>query len=93
MSPLSQSQLGIFYACQGLGDNEGNYQVPVLYQLSDSVDVNRLKTTLDTVIKGHEYILSKIVLHDDTLMMQPGEFFRTFAFIKKESRRQKRNYR
>jgi len=82
MSPLSQSQLGIFYACQDLGENDGNYQVPALYQLPDYVDVNRMKKALELFIKGHPYILSKIVLQDDVLMMQPCEFSDDIVEIK-----------
>ncbi len=74
MSPLSQSQLGIFYACQNLEENDGNYQVPVLYELPDSIDVNRIKNALELFIKAHPYILSKIVLQDDVLLMDPGTF-------------------
>lgn len=82
MSPLSQSQLGIFYACQDLGEKDGNYQVPALFQLPDYVDVNRMKKALELVIKEHPYILSKIVLQDDVLMMQPGEFSENIVEIK-----------
>jgi len=82
MSPLSQSQLGIFYACQDLGENDGNYQVPLLYKLPDFVDVNKLKHALELFIKGHSYILSKIVLQDDVLMMQPSEFSEDIVEIK-----------
>lgn len=82
MSPLSQSQLGIFYACQDLGENDGNYQVPALYKLPVNIDVIKLKLALETVIKGHQYILSKIVLHDDILMMQPGDFSENIVEIR-----------
>lgn len=74
MTPLSQSQLGIFFACQNLDENAGNYQVPLLYQLPDFVDIDRLKRALESLIKGHPYILSRIVMHDGELMMQPGTF-------------------
>lgn len=82
MSPLSQSQLGIFYACQNLGDKDGsaadaavgNYQVPLLYTLPPALDLLQLKAALERVVQGHPYILSSIVLHDDTLMMQPQAF-------------------
>ncbi|MBR3291926.1 MAG: AMP-binding protein [Bacteroidales bacterium] len=40
--PLSQSQLSIFLACQGLNENDGNYQQASLYRLPDSVDIERL---------------------------------------------------
>lgn len=82
MSPLSQSQLGIFYACQNLEENDGNYQVPVLYELPDSIDVNRLKHALELIIQSHSYILSRIVLQDDVLMMQSGEFSEDIVEIK-----------
>lgn len=62
MSALSQSQLGIFYACQDLG--EGNYQVPLLYAIPDDIDIDRFKAALEQVVQAHPYILSRISVGD-----------------------------
>ena len=59
--PLSQSQLSIYLACQGLDENGGNYQQASLYHLPDSVDINRLAAAFETVIQVHPYALSRIV--------------------------------
>jgi len=74
MTPLSQSQLGIFYACQNLKEIDGNYQVPVLYHLPVHIDVVRLKRALEIVVKGHSYILSRIVMQDGEPKMQQDDF-------------------
>ena len=59
--PLSQSQLSIFLACQGLNENDGNYQQASLYRLPDSVDIKRLAAAFEAVIQAHPYVLSRIV--------------------------------
>ena len=62
--PLSQSQLSIYLACQGLDENSGNYQQVSLYRLPDSIDIKRLIAALDAVFKAHPYMLSRIVLEE-----------------------------
>ena len=59
--PLSQSQLSIYLACQGLRENDGNYQQVSLYCLPDSIDIKRLVAAFEAMIKAHPYILSRIV--------------------------------
>jgi len=73
-SRLSQSQLGIWYACRHLEDERCSYQIPFLYTLPDTVDIDRLKHALDAFIKAHPYILSRIVLEDGEPMTIPGPF-------------------
>ena len=62
--PLSQSQLSIYLACQGLDENGGNYQQASLYHLPDSVDIDRLAHAFEAVIRAHPYALSRIVLEE-----------------------------
>ena len=62
--PLSQSQLSIYLACQGLDENGGNYQQASLYSLPASVDVQRLAAAFETVVRAHPYALSRIVLEE-----------------------------
>ncbi len=59
--PLSQSQLSIYLACQGLDENGGNYQQASLYQLPDSVDIKKLSAAFEAVVRAHPYALSRIV--------------------------------
>ncbi|MBR1782490.1 MAG: amino acid adenylation domain-containing protein [Bacteroidales bacterium] len=64
ISPLSQAQLSIYLASQGLTENDGNYQLASLFKLPDSVDLNRLKQALEAVQLAHPYMLSRLVLHE-----------------------------
>jgi len=59
--PLSQSQLSIYLACQGLDENGGNYQQASLYRLPESIDIKRLAAAFEAVVKAHPYALSRIV--------------------------------
>ena len=59
--PLSQSQLSIFLACQGLDAAGGNYQQASLYKLPETVDLARLTAAFEAVIAAHPYALSRIV--------------------------------
>ena len=59
-SPLSQSQLGVYYACQTSVDEQTNYQCPVLFTLPSSVDTERLKQAVSDAISAHCYLCSRI---------------------------------
>ena len=83
MAPLSQAQLGLFYACQNLTKEDGNYQLGTLWPLPAWVDVDRLKKALEQVVANHPYILSRIVLHDDRLMTEPGTWGDDIVALKK----------
>jgi len=72
MTRLSQSQLGIYYACQDLDGHSGDYQVPFLYKLPDTTDLERLRNALEAVEKAHPYILSGITLKDGEPLTVPG---------------------
>ncbi len=64
-SPLSQSQLGIYYACVTSVSGECNYQNPVLFSLPDSVDIRRLQEAVYGALCAHSYLAGHIVLNDD----------------------------
>jgi amino acid adenylation domain-containing protein len=64
--PLSQAQLSIFLACQGLDDKSGNYQLPALYKLPAGIDTNKLAAALEAVVKAHPALNSRIVLENGT---------------------------
>ena len=62
--PLSQSQLSIYLACQGLDGQSGNYQQASLYRLPDTVDTDRLAAAFEKVIQTHPYVLSRLVIEE-----------------------------
>ena len=64
--PLSQAQLSIFLACQGLDDKTGNYQLPALYKLPAGIDTKKLAAALEAVVKAHPALNSRIVLENGT---------------------------
>ena len=70
ISPLSQAQLSIYLASQGLKEEDGNYQLAMLFKLPDSIDLARLKTALEAVQLAHPYMLSRLVLHDGEPCME-----------------------
>ncbi len=59
-SPLSQSQLSIFLACQGLDGKSGNYQIPFLYRLPTEIDLKKICRALEAFVAAHPYILSRL---------------------------------
>ena len=59
-SPLSQAQLSIFLSSQGLDQNSGNYQQALLFKLPSSIDLQKLKQALESLVATHPYILSRI---------------------------------
>ncbi len=62
--PLSQSQLSIYLACQGLDADGGNYQQASLYKLPASVDTEKLAAAFEAVVHAHPFVLSRIVLEE-----------------------------
>ena len=69
-SPLSQSQLSIFLACQGLDGKSGNYQIPFLYRLPAEIDLKKVCRALEAFVAAHPYILSRLVEEDGVPRMQ-----------------------
>ena len=68
--PLSQSQLSIYLACQGLDPEGGNYQQASLYKLPASVDLDRFVKALEAVVRAHPYALSRLVLEEGAPRME-----------------------
>ncbi|MCR4565342.1 MAG: AMP-binding protein, partial [Bacteroidales bacterium] len=63
-SPLSQSQLSIYLACQGLRPEDGNYQQASLYRLPADIPVEKFAKALEIFVTAHPYVLSTIVLEE-----------------------------
>ncbi len=58
--PLSQTQMGIYVTCMNTQE-EGNYNIDMLYKLDGDVDTERLAKALDKVIEAHPYVKSRLV--------------------------------
>ena len=57
---LSQSQLGVYYACQTSVDEHVNYQNPILFSLPESIDISRLQQAVFDTLVAHAYLTSRI---------------------------------
>ena len=70
VSPLSQPQLSMFLASQGLDDKSGNYQQALLFKLPPSIDLERFKHALEAFVAAYPYILSRVVVVDGVPCME-----------------------
>ena len=59
-SPLSQAQLGVYYACEASVDDARNYQNPVLLPLPGDTDTERVQQAVYDALCAHPYILGHI---------------------------------
>ncbi|MGN0154558.1 MAG: amino acid adenylation domain-containing protein, partial [Lachnospiraceae bacterium] len=61
--PLTQTQRGIFVESVA---NAGTtiYNIPLLYKLSNKVDIKRLKTAIENTINAHPYVKTTLFLND-----------------------------
>ena len=74
-TPLSQSQLGVYYACVANKDTNTNYQNALLVELPSTIDLNRFRKAVYEVLCAHPYLASHVVLDDDGLpQMESGIF-------------------
>lgn len=64
-SPLSQAQLGVYYACLSADSDEYNYQNPVLFDLPQDVDLARLQQAVFDALCAHPYLFSHVVVNDE----------------------------
>lgn len=72
---LSQSQLGVYYACVTNNDEFANYQNPVLLDIPKDVNVEQVRKAVYEALCAHPYIASHIVLGaDGTPEVESGEF-------------------
>ena len=73
-SPLSQAQLGVYYACETSVSDEVNYQNSFVYALPDNVDLERLQNAVLATLKAHPYMCGHIELDDEGMpMMVTGD--------------------
>ena len=64
-SSLSQSQLGVYYACVTNSNEVTNYQNPVLLDIPKDVDVVQVRKAVYEALYAHPYIASHIVVNND----------------------------
>ena len=66
-APLSKTQYGIYVEC---ANHRGEicYNLPYLYTLDKSLDTERLRAAVETVVKAHPTLFTRIVLNDDGVM-------------------------
>ena len=74
-SSLSQSQLGVYYACVTNNDELTNYQNPVLLDIPKDANVEQVRKAVYEALCAHPYIASRIVLGEDGVpKVESGEF-------------------
>ena len=72
---LSQSQLGVYYACVANKDKSVNYQNALLVALPSVIDLNRFRKAVYDALCAHPYIASHVLLDDKRLpQMESGTF-------------------
>ena len=64
-SPLSQSQLGVYYACLTTVNDLTNYQNAFLFTLPQTVNLDRLREAVYGAMCAHPYLMGRIVLNSD----------------------------
>ena len=72
IAPLTKIQYGIYAECVG-HNGEICYNLPFLYTLDKSLDVNRLCKAIETVVAAHPTLFTRIVLNDVGEPMQQIE--------------------
>ena len=64
-TPLSQSQLGVYYACVTNHDEKTNYQNPVLFDLPHDITVEGVRKSVYNALIAHPYLASRININDE----------------------------
>ena len=67
--PLTKSQYGIYVECANRS-GEICYNLPYLYTIDNSLDADRLCKAVETAVKAHPTLFTRIVLNDDGEPMQ-----------------------
>ena len=71
-TPLSKTQYGIYVACVN-HSGEICYNLPYLYTLDKSLDTERLCRAIESAVKAHPTLFTRITLSDDGEPMQQIE--------------------
>ena len=59
-TPLNQAQTSVYYACKTTVDDELNYQIPELFALPKTIDLDRLQQAVIDTLRAHPYMCSRI---------------------------------
>ena len=59
-TPLNQAQTSVYYACKTTVDDELNYQIPELFALPKTIDLDRLQRAIIDTLRAHPYMCSLI---------------------------------
>ena len=70
--PVTKTQEGIFFESQTRSGTTV-YNIPILIELDDSIDAERLKTAAATAINAHSYLLTRFCMSDDGQLRQRRE--------------------
>ncbi len=62
--PLTKNQEGIFVESMA-HPNSTIYNIPVLLELSDKMDINKLKTALTKTVNAHPYMKTKLFMNEE----------------------------
>ena len=71
-SPLSKTQYGIYVECVN-HNGEICYNIPYLYTFDRSLDAERLARAVETAVKAHPTLFTRIFLNDEGEPMQTVE--------------------
>ena len=69
MAPLSKTQYGIYAECVG-HNGEICYNLPYLHTLDPTLDADRLCRAIETTVKAHPTLFTRITLNDEGEPMQ-----------------------
>ncbi len=78
MSPLSKVQFGLYVECVA-HQGEACYNLPYLYVLDGSLDEEKLKTAIETAVKAHPTLFTRIELNEQGDPLQTIDDTETFT--------------
>ena len=77
IAPLTKSQFGIYAECVS-HQGEVCYNLPYIYELDGSLDGERLVRAIETAVKAHPTLFTRISVNDDGEPMQTIDDTETF---------------
>ena len=64
LAPLTKTQYGLYVECAN-HSGEAFYNIPYCYTLDGSLDGEKLRCAIETAVKAHATLFTRIVLSDD----------------------------
>ena len=83
-APLSKTQYGIYAECMA-HDGEPCYNIPYLYIMDGALDGEQLRRAVETAVKAHPTLFTRITLSDDGEPMQTVDDGETFTLSVEET--------